>query len=124
MSNLVTSLSDLNIYSHITLRQSYYLSLNYYKHVCQTKYLDIIQPRIKFLILFYIVVNIKQSKPFNTILYKKLICMHNFLDKMEGIGTAEGLEESTKTILNVLNNSTNILLICADQGLGLPSRSA
>ena len=35
---------------------------------------------------FYIVVNIKQSKPFNTILYKKLICMHNFLDKMEGIG--------------------------------------
>ena len=34
---------------------------------------------------FYIVVNIKQSKPFNTILYKKLICMHNFLDKMEGI---------------------------------------
>ena len=41
--------------------------------------------------------------------------MHNFLDKMEGIGTAEGLEESTKTILNVLNNSTNSLLICADQ---------
>ena len=40
--------------------------------------------------------------------------MHNFLDKMEGIGTAEGLEESTKTILNVLNNSTNSLLICAD----------
>ena len=55
---------------------------------------------------FYIVVNIKQSKPFYTILYKKLICMNNFLDKMEGIGTAEGLEESTKTILNVLNNST------------------
>jgi len=64
---------------------------------------------------FYIVVNIKQSKPFNTILYKKLICLHNFLDKMEEIGTAEGLEESTKTILNVLNNSTNSLLICADQ---------
>ena len=41
--------------------------------------------------------------------------MHNFLDKMEEIGTAEGLEESTKTILNVLNNSTNSLLICADQ---------
>ncbi len=34
---------------------------------------------------------------------------------MEGIGTAEGLEESTKTILNVLNNSKNSLLICADQ---------
>jgi len=41
--------------------------------------------------------------------------MHYFLDKMEGIGTAEGLEESTKTILNVLNNSRNSLLICADQ---------
>ena len=50
--------------------------------------------------------------------------MHNFLDKMEGIGTAEGLEESTKTILNVLNNSTNSLLICADQVPGLPSRLA
>ena len=43
---------------------------------------------IYFVILtsFYIVVNIKHSKPFTTILYKKLICMHNFLDKMEGIG--------------------------------------
>ena len=41
--------------------------------------------------------------------------MHNFLDKMEEIGTAEGLEESTKTILKVLNNSKNSLLICADQ---------
>ena len=41
--------------------------------------------------------------------------MPNFLDKMEGIGTAEGLEESTKTILNVLNNSTHSILICADQ---------
>lgn len=41
--------------------------------------------------------------------------MDNFLDKMEGIGTAKGLEESTKTILNVLNNSRNSLLICADQ---------
>jgi len=34
---------------------------------------------------------------------------------MEEIGTAEGLEESTKTILNILNNSRNSLLICADQ---------
>ena len=33
----------------------------------------------------------------------------------EEIGTAEGLEESTKTILNVLNNSKSSLLICADQ---------
>ena len=41
--------------------------------------------------------------------------MHNFLDKMEGIGPAEGFEESTKTILNVLNNSKNSLLICADR---------
>jgi two-component system, OmpR family, sensor histidine kinase VicK len=41
--------------------------------------------------------------------------MPNFLDKMEGIGTAEGLEESTKIILKVLNGSTNCLLICADQ---------
>ncbi len=40
--------------------------------------------------------------------------MHNFLDKMEGIGTAEGLEKATKIILNVLNNSTHSLLICAD----------
>ena len=54
--------------------------------------------------------------PFTAILYKKLICVHNFLDKMEEeIGTAEGLEESTKTILNVLNNSKSSLLICADQ---------
>ncbi len=43
--------------------------------------------------------------------------MRNFLDEMEEIGTAEGLEESTKTILNVLNNSKNSLLICADQVL-------
>ena len=34
---------------------------------------------------------------------------------MEEISTAEGLEESTRTILNVLNNSRNSLLICADQ---------
>ena len=33
----------------------------------------------------------------------------------EEIGTAEGLEESTKTILNVLNNSRSSILICADQ---------
>lgn len=41
--------------------------------------------------------------------------MHNFLDKMEEIDTAEGLEESTRIILNVLNSSRNSLLICADQ---------
>jgi two-component system sensor histidine kinase VicK len=42
--------------------------------------------------------------------------MHNFLNKMEEeIGTAQGLEESTKTILNFLNNCRNSLLICADQ---------
>jgi two-component system, OmpR family, sensor histidine kinase VicK len=64
---------------------------------------------------FYVIVIIKHSMPFTTILYKKLICMPNFLDKMEEIGTVEGLEESTKTILNVLNNSRNSLLICADQ---------
>ncbi len=34
---------------------------------------------------------------------------------MADIGTAEGFEESTKTILNVLKNSADILLICADQ---------
>jgi signal transduction histidine kinase len=34
---------------------------------------------------------------------------------MAGISTSEGLEESTKTILNVLKNSTSILLICADR---------
>ena len=34
---------------------------------------------------------------------------------MAGIGTTEGLKESTKTILNVLKNSTSILLICADR---------
>lgn len=34
---------------------------------------------------------------------------------MEDIGIAEGVEESTKTILNVLSNSQNDLLICADQ---------
>ena len=33
----------------------------------------------------------------------------------EEIGTAEGLDESTKTILNVLNNSRSSILICADQ---------
>ena len=65
---------------------------------------------------FYVIVIKKHSMPFTTILYKKLICVHNFLDKMEEeIGTAEGLEESTKTILNVLNNSKSSLLICADQ---------
>ena len=65
---------------------------------------------------FYVIVIKKHSMPFTTILYKKLICVHNFLDKMEEeIGTAEGLEESTKTILNVLNNSRSSILICADQ---------
>src|SRR5688572_16071120 len=64
---------------------------------------------------FYVIVIIKHSMPFTTILYKKLICVSNFLDKMEEIGTAEGLEESTNTILNFLNNSRNSLLICADQ---------
>ena len=34
---------------------------------------------------------------------------------MAGISTTEGLKESTKTILNVLKNSTSILLICADR---------
>lgn len=34
---------------------------------------------------------------------------------MKDIGTAEGLEKSTKTILSVLKNSRNNLLICADQ---------
>ena len=41
--------------------------------------------------------------------------MNNFLDVMADIGTAEGLEQSTKTILSVLKNSTKNLLICADQ---------
>ncbi|HKR74381.1 MAG TPA: ATP-binding protein [Candidatus Nitrosocosmicus sp.] len=36
-------------------------------------------------------------------------------DIVAAIGTAEGLEESTKTIINVLKNSTSTLLICADQ---------
>ena len=48
-------------------------------------------------------------------LNKKLISRNNILDKMEDIGTAEGLEECTKTILSVLKNSTNSLLIRADQ---------
>ncbi len=34
---------------------------------------------------------------------------------MEEIGTAEGFEKATKTILNFLNNTTDGLLICADQ---------
>ncbi|HYF98830.1 MAG TPA: ATP-binding protein [Candidatus Saccharimonadales bacterium] len=34
---------------------------------------------------------------------------------MEEIGTAKGFEESTKTIVDFLKNSTNNLLICADQ---------
>jgi signal transduction histidine kinase len=34
---------------------------------------------------------------------------------MEGIGTAEGLEKSTKTILSLLKNARDSLLICADQ---------
>lgn len=34
---------------------------------------------------------------------------------MADIGTAEGFEESTKTILNVLKNSSSTLLICADR---------
>lgn len=40
--------------------------------------------------------------------------MKNLKDTVADIDTAEGFEESTKTILNVLKNS-NILLICADQ---------
>lgn len=34
---------------------------------------------------------------------------------MEEIGTAEGLEKSTKTILNFLQNTNRDLIICADQ---------
>ena len=41
--------------------------------------------------------------------------MYDFYELMEEIGTAEGFEESTKTIVNFLKNSSNNLLICADR---------